>query len=181
MQRNIRRFLITVIAATVAAGALYSCAGTKYYTEEELGIRTEPIYDEESTSPLHGEPITKQPGESDRFERAFENSPPLIPHDITGMLPLLQTENICLDCHMPEEAVGMGATSIPGSHFVDPRTGEDLKGELDGGRFSCMQCHVTQTTLSPVVENVFKGEFRNQKDRYGSNLLEILNEGVEAE
>jgi hypothetical protein len=44
-----------------------------------------------------------------------------------------------------------------------------------------MQCHVIQTKLTPAVENIFKGEFRDPNSRYRSNLLNILNEGVESD
>ena len=180
-----------LIAAAIASGLLLSCAQTmsgtkmdstsaKTYMEEELGLRKETLYDESSTVPAHGEASTKEPGESTKFERSFENSPPLIPHDITGMLPL-ETDNICTGCHMPEEAVFSGATPIPTSHLINLTTGEYLRGKLDGARFNCMQCHVIQNILTPAVENIFRGEFRDEQGRYRSNLLNILNEGVEVE
>lgn len=159
----------------------YAEAQKKTYTEEELGLRKETLYDESTEMPARGEPVKKEPGESDKFERAFENSPPLIPHDITGMLPIAQTENICMGCHMPEEAGATGATPIPGSHFVDLDTGQDLRGKLDGNRYNCMQCHVIQVTIAPPVKNLFKGEFRDDKGKYRSNLLDVLNEGVKEE
>ncbi len=183
--------LLVIMAITIAAGLLLSCAQTKsqtktgsdqmlVYSEEDLGLRKETLYDENATMPVHGETTTKDPGESTKFERSFENSPPLVPHDITGMLPL-EEDNICKGCHMPEEAVFSGATPIPSSHLIDLNTGEYLRGKLDGARFNCLQCHVIQTELTPAVENIFKGEFRDEQGRYRSNLLNMLNEGVEAE
>ncbi len=185
------RWLLAVLAGTVMA-MLLSCAQTqtqtkseapmveKEYTEEDLGLRHETLYNERYTEPAHGETTTNEPGESTRFDRSFENSPPLIPHDITGMLPL-EEDNICKGCHMPEEAIFSGATPIPSSHLIDLGTGEYLKGNLDGARFNCVQCHVIQNILSPAVENIFKGEFRDERGRYRSNLINNLNEGVEAE
>jgi cytochrome c-type protein NapB len=181
MFKRARIWVLAFIVVTASSFMLVSCDQTEYYTEEDLGLRKETLYDEASTSPAHGETTKMEPGESTRIERAFENAPPLIPHDTTGMLPLAQTENICIDCHMPEEAESQGATPIPDSHLVDLDTGKDLDGNLDGSRFNCMQCHVIQTNLSPAVENIFKGEFRDEKGRYRSNLLNILNEGVETE
>ena len=192
MKINGRNCLLAMPALTIILGMLFSCAQTqmqtkaatvqegKVYTEEDLGLRHETLYDESSTVPVHGETTTKEPGESVKFERSFENSPPLIPHDITGMLPI-ERDNICKECHMPEEAVFSGATPIPSSHLIDLNTGEYLRGDLDGGRFNCMQCHVIQNILTPAVENIFKGEFRDEKGRYRSNLLNILNEGVKVE
>lgn len=182
-------WLLAVLIAVISSGLLISCAQTKsqtktaaktVYTEEELGLRHETLYDEDTTVPVHGETTTKEPGESSKFERSFENSPPLIPHDITGMLPL-EDDNICTGCHLPEEAVFSGATPIPSSHLIDLYTGEYLRGKLDGARYNCVQCHVIQNILTPAVENIFKGEFRDEKGRYRSNLLNILNEGVEVE
>jgi cytochrome c-type protein NapB len=181
-------WLLAAVSVTISLGLLFSCAQTKTetkampasYTEEELGLRQEPLYDESKTLPVHGETTSKEPGESTKYERSFENSPPLIPHDISGMLPL-EKDNICMGCHMPEDAVFSGATPIPSSHLINLTTGEYLRGKLDGSRFNCLQCHVIQTTLSPAVQNIFRGEFRDEKGRYRSNLLNILNEGVKSE
>ncbi len=181
MKRRASVRLLALLAVIISMSMLLSCAMTKSYTEEDLGLRHETLYDEGTTVPVHGEPGREEPGTSTKFERSFENSPPLIPHDITGMLPLARTENICLDCHMPEEAVSMGATPIPVSHLFDLDTGRDLGGKLDGSRFNCMQCHVIQNKLSPAVKNIFKGGFRDENARHRSNLIDVLNEGVEAD
>ena len=191
MKSKRRTCFLAVLVAAVSLGLLISCAQTKSqtkttaktsYSEEELGLRQEPLYDEDSTVPVHGETTTKEPGESTRFERSFENSPPLIAHDVTGMLPLEgEGDNICMGCHMPEEAVFSGATPLPSTHLIDLTTGEYLRGKLDGSRYNCLQCHVIQNILTPAVENIFKGDFRDEKGRYRSNLLNILNEGVKVE
>ena len=119
------RWLLAVLAVTVIA-MLLSCAQTQTkaedpmeeiaYSEEDLGLRHETLYDEDTTVPVQGKTTTKEPGESTRFDRSFENSPPLIPHDISGMLPLEVEDHICMGCHMPEEAIFSGATSTPSSH-----------------------------------------------------------------
>lgn len=176
-----RRWTLAVLAVSIASLLLLSCAQTKLYTEEDLGLRQETLYDEVSALPVHGTPIAKEPGTSARIERSFENSPPLIPHDIAGMLPIAQTENLCMGCHMPEEAGGTGATPIPISHLTDLDTGKYLDGKLAGSRYNCMQCHVIQTELTPAVQNIFKGGFRDDESHYRSNLIDTLNEGVEAE
>ncbi|TNF55391.1 nitrate reductase [bacterium] len=168
-----------VVAGYAASDVLF--AGSKIYTEEELGIRKEPLYDESDTVPTHGETTKKEPGESTKFLRSFENSPPLIPHDITDMLPLAESDNICLGCHMPDEAKPMGATPLPKSHFVDLDTGKDLGENLDGNRYNCLQCHVVQNIVTAPVVNVFKGDFRSEGGEYRSNLIDTLNEGVDIE
>jgi len=150
-------------------------------SEEELGIRKETLYDESKVMPQHGEYGKNEPGKSKRIERAFENSPPLIPHDLTGMLPLAETNNACLNCHMPDVARAVNATPLPKSHFTDMETGKDLKGSLDGNRYPCMQCHVPQVKIPEPIKNTFKADFRSKKSKTSSNLLDSLNEGVKSE
>jgi cytochrome c-type protein NapB len=154
---------------------------SKETTEEELGIRKGSLYDEEAVKPEHGEYSHSEPGKSQRLGRAFENSPPLIPHDLAGMLPIAETNNMCLGCHMPETAKGMGATPMPKTHFVDFDTGKDLGGKLDGKRYFCMECHVPQVNIPAPIKNTFKADFRNKKSKTSSDLINSLNEGVKAE
>jgi len=170
----------------VAVGAIIFCssvafADKKEKSEEDLGIRKESIYEEGQVNPKGGEYSRTEPGKSKKIERAFENSPPLIPHDLTGMLPIAETNNMCLGCHMPKAAGEIGATPLPKSHFIDFETGKDLQGNLDGKRYNCMQCHVPQVDIPEPIKNSFKGEFRHKKDKTQSNLLDSLNEGVNAE
>jgi len=182
MSRKSNIALTVVLAAIVLSCAAFVYAQPKKsYTEEDLGLRKETLYDESKELPAHGEPIKKEPGTAKTFERSFENSPPLIPHDIAGMLPIAQTDNMCEKCHMPEEAAASGATPIPKSHFTDLDTGKNLGNTLDGKRYNCVQCHAIQTTITPPVKNLFRSEFRSKKDKHRSNLLDTLNEGVQAE
>ena len=149
--------------------------------EEGPGLRKETLYTEETVTPGHGEYSSAEPGTSKKIERSFENSPPLIPHDITGMLPISVTGNLCIGCHMPEAASGTGATPIPKSHLMKLATKEDLHGKLDNERFNCVECHVPQVDIAPPVKNTFKGGFKNKQEKSHSNLVDTVNEGVSAE
>jgi cytochrome c-type protein NapB len=151
----------------------------KAMKEEDLGIRKESLYEEEKEKPAHGEYRKAQPGKSKPIGRAFENSPPLIPHDLTGMLPIAETNNMCLSCHMPDRAASLGATPLPKSHFYDLDTGKDLKDQLDNKRYPCMQCHVPQVDIPEPIKNTFKADFRSKKSTTRSSLLDTMNEGVE--
>lgn len=153
----------------------------KTIQEEDLGLRKETLYSEETVKPEQGVYSKAQPGTSKKIERAFENSPPLIPHDITGMLPIAITGNRCLGCHMPEEAKRRGATPVPKSHLMKLATKEDLHGRLDNERYNCMECHVQQVETAPPVKNMFKGGFKSKEEKSRSNLSDTLNEGVPAE
>jgi nitrate reductase (cytochrome), electron transfer subunit len=169
---------MVLVIALAAAGAW---AADKAKSEDELGIRKQSLTDESRVQPAHGAYGKSEPGKSKPIGRAFENSPPLIPHDLTGMLPIAQTNNICLSCHMPEHAQALGATSLPKSHFFDMDTGKDLAGELDGKRYNCMQCHVPQVNIPEPIKNTFKADFRAKKSKTSSNLIDTLNEGVKAD
>lgn len=172
---------LLLIIALGAGSVIAASKQQKETNEEDLGIRKESIYEEETVKPGHGEYPQAEAGKSKKIKRTFENSPPLISHDIAGMLPIAETNNMCLSCHMPEHAKSMGATPIPRSHLTNLETGEDLKGRLDRKRYDCMQCHVQQVNIQPPVKNLFKGEFRDEKGKERSNLYDILNEGVQAE
>ena len=176
------RFIIVgsmLLVCALAAGSVF--AQSKAKSEDEIGLRHEPLSDETKEMPAHGEYGKAEAGKSKPLGRAFENSPPLIPHDLTGMLPVDETNNACLNCHMPEHAAALGATPLPKSHFFDIDTGRDLKGVLDGKRYPCMQCHVPQVNIPEAIKNTFKADFRTKKSKTSSNLLDILNEGVKEE
>lgn len=179
-----RMILNVALAAVLVITVLSACAPVaerKAMSDEEIGIRHTALTDESKEMPAHGEYSTAQPGMSKPLGRAFENSPPLIPHDLTGMLPIAETNNACLGCHLPEHAAAMNATPLPRSHFFDIDTGKDLVGKLDGKRYNCMQCHVPQVNIPEAIKNTFEADFRSQKGKTSSNLLETLNEGVQAD
>jgi len=75
----------------------------------------------------------------------------------------------------------MNATPLPRSHFVDMDTGKDLKGNLDGKRYPCMQCHVPQVEIPAPIRNTFKADFRNKKSKTSSDLIDSLNEGLKTD
>lgn len=176
--------VLTILLVVLALGIGASVAEEKKHKakhekhEDELGIRHETLYDETRVTPAHGEYGKAEPGKSKPYGRAFENSPPLISHDLTGMLPIAETNNACLNCHMPEHAKALGATPLPGSHFFDIDTGKDLGGKLDGKRYFCMECHVPQVNIPEPIKNTFKADFRKKQDKTRSSLIETLNEGV---
>ena len=181
---NKMKFIVFGMMALMVLGAGTSLAETKHNketTEEELGIRKDSLYNEDTVKPEHGEYSHAEPGKSKRLGRAFENSPPLIPHDLTGMLPIAETNNSCLNCHMPKLASEIGATPMPKSHFFDIDTGKDLTGKLDGKRYFCMECHVPQVNIPEPIKNTFKADFRSKKSKTSSDLIDSLNEGVKAE
>ena len=117
-------------------------------------------------------------GEAQRYDRSFENAPPLIPHDLEGLIPITADNNMCVSCHMPEVAKDVGATPIPKSHLYSIRNKKDLDGKLSDDRFNCTVCHVPQANVEAKFKNNFKPEYRDANSSQHSNLLDVLNEGV---
>ena len=117
-------------------------------------------------------------GESKRYDRSFEHAPPLIPHDLEGLIPITADNNMCVSCHMPEVAKDVGATPIPKSHLYSIRNKKDLEGKLSDDRFNCTTCHVPQANVEAKFKNNFKPEYRDANSTSRSNLLDVLNEGV---
>jgi len=117
-------------------------------------------------------------GEAQRYDRSFENAPPMIPHDLEGLIPITADNNMCVTCHMPEVAKDVGATAIPKSHLYSIRNKKDLDGKLSDDRFNCTTCHVPQANVEAKFKNNFKPEYRDANSSQHSNLLDVLNEGV---
>ncbi len=146
-------------------------------TEEELGLRKENLYTEQTTAPVRAQYTTAAPGSAEKFQRAYENAPPLIPHSVDGLLPITTNNNACLGCHMPDVAKSVGATPIPKTHFMDFRS-QKMLDHLAQQRFNCSQCHVPQANVPTLVKNTFEPDFRNPGEKSRSNLIDTLNEGV---
>ena len=103
----------------------------KVVTESTLGLRKADLYSEDTVTPNITDYDRPAPGASTKFERAYVNAPPMIPHSVEGLLPITQSNNQCIGCHMPDTAAAMGATPIPVSHFTNYRPETVLKdGEL---------------------------------------------------
>jgi len=138
-------------------------------------------------------------GSSKKIARAFQDAPPMIPHDTEGMLPIKKDNNQCVGCHMPEVAKSMGATPIPVSHMTDFRphtsiakdgsvlkeghhikntSSEKLKnvsikkmkdGKLYQGRFNCSQCHAPQSNAKLITPNNFEADFTSKDGAFKSS------------
>jgi cytochrome c-type protein NapB len=148
-------------------------------TEASLGVRKTDLYSEGTTSPSKTSYGTAQAMSSSKIKRAFQDAPPMIPHDTTGMLPIKIGNNQCVGCHMPDMALSVGATPIPVSHFTNFRPTHTVKNgtfkksidnyknevsikkttKLQGARFNCSQCHAPQSQGKLAVENTFKATY----------------------
>lgn len=169
----------------------------KLVSEESLGLRKVDLYSEDAVRPDETKYGKGYAGSGHKINRAFQDAPPMIPHDTEGMLPIQINNNQCTGCHMPEVASSMGATAIPASHFINFRPdSKAIKGEntssetranmsikktntLVGARFNCSQCHAPQSE-GQLVENTFQADFTskdgaNKSSWDGSKLTEGLD------
>jgi len=177
-------------------------------SEKALGLRKTDLYSEDSATGVKTDYSRPAPGSSTKFERAYKDAPPMIPHSVDGLLPITRENNQCLGCHLPEVAKSMGATPIPVTHFTNYRpttvmkegkvikegkvVGTELKNTSDikiakakkmttlyEGRFNCSQCHAPQAKVKTDVANTFKPDFADSRYKAHSNLADAMNEGVE--
>ena len=192
--------LISKLSLGIAAASILftvGCSTTQTYSEESLGLRKVDLYSENTVTPDETKYSKAAPMSGKFINRAFQDAPPMIPHDVEGMLPIKIGNNACTGCHMPAVAKGMGATAIPSSHFTDFRPqSQAIKGvntsnadrseisikeksNLVGARFNCSQCHAPQSdTEAPAntFEPVFTHKDGASKSSWsGSKLTEGLD------
>lgn len=168
-----RKIILFALVFTLFIGCVKN---DKFISSQEFGLRKDIANEDLKLIDINW---SKQPaGMSKKYARSYENAPPLIPHDLEGLLPITKDLNMCVTCHMPEIAQSVGAVAIPKSHLVDLRTNTDLNGELEAARYNCDQCHVPQANIDPIVANKFNAAFRKRQSMQSSNLFEIINEGV---
>ncbi|MGI9384006.1 MAG: nitrate reductase cytochrome c-type subunit [Methyloligellaceae bacterium] len=97
--------------------------------------------------------VRKLNTKSGRFQRAYRQQPPLIPHRIDQYEIDLKV-NKCLRCHDWPYNVDEGAPKISETHYID-RSGAALD-KVASTRWFCTQCHVPQANARPLVRNTFR-------------------------
>ncbi len=167
--------LLLLIGCSTGGNAVVGKKDSKTLSDTELSYRHEKLL-EESETPANTYRGT-DPGENDRYQRSFENAPPMIPHSVEDYLPITKSENSCLGCHSPEEAEDAETTAVPASHLYDIRRDKKLT-DLNYANYNCTLCHIPQTDAPDLIRNTFKPFYRTEKSKSSSNLLDILNEGT---
>ena len=76
------------LAITVATTILFAANAPKTVTEDSLGLRKVDIYSEDKAAPAETKYGTSAPMSGYKIERAYQNAPPMIPHDVEGMLEI---------------------------------------------------------------------------------------------
>jgi len=86
------------------------------------------------------------------FERSYDDQPPLIPHKTAGMIINLK-KNKCLSCHSDENYKEEESPKMSSTHFFT--RDEARLPEMSPRRYFCLQCHVPQAELGPLVDSDF--------------------------
>ena len=97
-------------------------------------------------------PNLKKLNTGNRFDKAYRQQPPLIPHKIDKYQINLKV-NQCMRCHDWPYNVREGAPKISETHYIN-REGVALD-KVTRSRWFCTQCHVTQTRAPAIVHNTF--------------------------
>jgi len=97
-------------------------------------------------------PIANTDNSDVRRVRNYAMQPPVVPHKIDGY-QVDKNANKCMMCHARARTLESQAPMISVTHFMD-RDGNFL-AELSPRRYFCLQCHVPQADLKPLVENEF--------------------------
>ena len=190
---------ILTFIATITATVLFAANTPKMIDEDSLGLRTADLLSEEKATPNETKYGTSQPMSGYKIERAYQNAPPMIPHDVEGMLDMTAENNSCVTCHDAAIAESMGATPIPKSHYIDFRPKhsvingtfvksiDNLKNEvsikeidtLSNARFNCSACHAPQSTGDLAVENTFEANFTRDNGKSHSTWDEVLTDDLD--
>ena len=109
-----------------------------------------PVPIPEATKP----PLLKNAVNDDlRRPRNFDAQPPIIPHRVDGY-QIDKNFNKCLDCHALAKTEFSQAVPISATHYID-RSGKVL-AHVSTRRYFCMQCHIAQDPVKPLVGNSFE-------------------------
>ena len=156
---------ITLISAGVALLLLSGCNQTQTTTKKEVtkqkvevtGIRKASLDKGSQNLPVvtyNNQPPV--PGQVKLYKKSYFTAPPMIPHSIEGMTPITVKNNMCLNCHLPQNAKALGVTPMPKDHFIDNFEGGKHIRRVAGSRYFCTTCHAPQAKLNPVIENKFE-------------------------
>jgi len=141
MNANLRVLLL--IGLTVLLTAPYAMA-----QESPVSLRGDVELDQ--TGHVHE---LRDQNVGQRFQRAYRQQPPLIPHRIVKYQINLKV-NQCLRCHDWPYNVEEGAPKVSETHYIS-RTGVALD-RVAATRWFCTQCHVPQMRARALVPNTFK-------------------------
>ena len=150
-----KAIVISAVAALIAFTGCSKQANTANNTVSNKTVEVTGIRKSDLNAGSENLPVVEYhapapvPGQVKPFEKSFSDAPPMIPHSVDGMVPIKVGKNMCLNCHMPQNAKALGVTPIPKSHFKSD-------GRLSGRRYFCTTCHTPQAKVPLAVKNKFE-------------------------
>ncbi|MBM7060690.1 nitrate reductase cytochrome c-type subunit [Pseudomonas sp. UL073] len=105
------------------------------------------------TESMPAPPLADEENKDIKRERNYPEQPPTIPHTIRGYR-IDTNSNKCLSCHSRAASARTQAPMISITHYMD-RDGQALAA-VAPRRYFCVQCHVPQKDVKPLVGNVFE-------------------------
>ena len=186
------------LAVTLAASILMA-ANTKSVDENSIGLRKVELLSEDKAAPSETKYGTSAPMSGYKIDRAYQNAPPMIPHDVEGLMEITPDNNACIGCHEAAVAPSMNATPIPKSHYINFRPKDKLEGDnfvkgvdnmknevsikpidtISSARFNCTACHAPQSTGELAVENTFKPTYTRKDGKEKSTWDQVLTDDLD--
>ena len=136
---NVKKFLTTLLLLVPLAGTAVD------FQDSMRGVT--PL--DQTTQPP---PIANQDNSDIKRARNYAMQPPVIPHKIEGY-QVDKNANKCMMCHARTRTQESQAPMISVTHFMDRDS--NFLAELSPRRYFCVQCHVPQADLKPLVDNEF--------------------------
>ncbi|MDP6813868.1 MAG: nitrate reductase cytochrome c-type subunit [Alphaproteobacteria bacterium] len=149
------RIIGTTLKTLAIAGLLAATIAPISATAQVQSLRGDNAIDADNVATAV--PVLNEEGK--RFNRAYRQQPPLIPHKVEKYQIDLKV-NQCLRCHDWPRNVEENATKVSETHYLD-RKGRMLD-QVTRSRWFCTQCHVAQTKEKPLVSNSFQPIKRNR-------------------
>jgi cytochrome c-type protein NapB len=144
----VKKSIFAALGAIGFALAIMAAPAATASADQVKSLRGSVAVDEADQAPdIH------DPSAGKRFERAFRQQPPLIPHKI-DKYEIDMKVNQCMRCHDWPYNVKENAPKISETHYRN-REGTALD-VLSRNRWFCTQCHVPQTDALPLVDNSFQ-------------------------
>ena len=187
------------LAITLATSIFMASNNTKIIDADPIGLRKVELLSEDKAAPSETKYGTSAPMSGYKIERAYQNAPPMIPHDVEGLMEITPDNNACIGCHEAAVAPSMNATPIPKSHYINFRPKDKLEGDnfvkgadnmknevsikpidtISSARFNCTACHAPQSTGELAVENTFKPTYTRKDGKEKSTWDQVLTDDLD--
>jgi cytochrome c-type protein NapB len=143
-------WMLTLLAANATAQAPSNGAAQAPRPKFVDAMRGETPITAEAPPPRLGNAVNNDV----RLQRNWAQQPPIVPHRVDGY-QIDKNFNKCLDCHAREKTPFSQAIQVSETHYID-RAGKVLD-RISTRRYFCMQCHIAQDAVPPLVDNTFRG------------------------